>query len=192
MPKIAVTPSDKDKESYWGVIISPDNRRWEYDILMLPQMARGLRLKAGVCLPSNQIKEASWRKQKEATLVTVDSEVDSFEGYSAPGNTAHEMQNVSQNRNNPYVGQHRKGSAAQWYQHKTSASVGSHLPGWQTTTNKKSAYFDSEKDVLWMKKRQGKICPIDTTGRVSSYLGSHQQLVNDVIDQLPAPSSSKN
>ena len=24
-----------------------------------------------------------------------------------------------------------------------------------------------EKDVLWMKKRQGKICPIDTTGRVS-------------------------
>ena len=46
------------------------------------------------------------------------------------------------------------------YQHKTSSSVGSHLPGWQTTADKKSAYFDSEKDVLWMKKRQGKICPI--------------------------------
>ena len=48
-----------------------------------------------------------------------------------------------------------------------------------------------EKDVLWMKKRQGKTCPIDTIGRVSSYLGSHQQQVIDVTDQLPAPSSSE-
>ena len=40
---------------------------------------------------------------------------------------------------------------------------------------KKSAYFDSEKDVLSMKKRQGKNCPIDTTGRASSCHGSHQQ-----------------
>ena len=56
---------------------------------------------------------------------------------------------------------------------------------------KKSAYFDSEKDVLWMKKRHGKTCPIDTTGRVLSYLGSHQQYVIDVTDQLPVPSSFK-
>ena len=33
----------------------------------------------------------------------------------------------------------------------------------------------NEKDVLRMKKRQGKTLSIDTTGRVSSYLGSHQQ-----------------
>ena len=35
--------------------------------------------------------------------------------------------------------------------------------------------FDSEKDELWMKKKQGKTCPIHATGRVSGYLGSHQQ-----------------
>ena len=40
---------------------------------------------------------------------------------------------------------------------------------------KKSAYFDSEKDVLWMKMRQGKNCPIDTTGCASSYHDYHQQ-----------------
>ena len=57
------------------------------------------------------------------------------------------------------------------------------------TQDRKLCQFDSEKDVLWRKKRQGKICPIDTTGRVSSYLGSHQQKVIDVTDQLPAPSS---
>ena len=48
-------------------------------------------------------------------------------------------------------------------------------------------HLDSEKDTLLMKERQGKICPNDTTGRVSSYLGSHQQWVIDVTDQLPAP-----
>ena len=74
---------------------------------------------------------------------------------------------------------HSKGSAAQYYKRKTRASIGSHLPGWQTTTDKKSAYFDPEKDVLWMKKRQGKIRPIDSTARVSSYFGSQQQQAID-------------
>ena len=39
------------------------------------------------------------------------------------------------------------------------------------------------KDELLMKRRQGKIYPIDT---ISSYLGSHQQKSIDVTDQLPA------
>ena len=77
-----------------------------------------------------------------------------------------------------------------------SHKTGSHLTSWQITADKKSVYFDSEKhvlwmkkrqsktsekhvlwmkkrqsktsekNVLWMKKRQGKTCPIDTTGRV--------------------------
>ena len=34
-----------------------------------------------------------------------------------------------------------------------------------------------------MKKRQGKTCPIDTTGRVLSYHGSHQQQAIDVTCQ---------
>ena len=46
-----------------------------------------------------------------------------------------------------------------------NACAGSYLTGWQTTAdNIPSAYFDSEKDALWIKKRQGKACPIDTTG----------------------------
>ena len=32
-----------------------------------------------------------------------------------------------------------------------------------------------EKDELWMKKRLGKACPIDTTGCVSSNLDCHQK-----------------
>ena len=34
-------------------------------------------------------------------------------------------------------------------------------------------YEWTEKDVLSIKKRQNKICPIDTTGRVLNYLDSH-------------------
>ena len=57
-----------------------------------------------------------------------------------------------------------------------------------TCPYKKYTHEGPEKDVLWMKKRQGQTCPIDTTGYVSSYLGSHQQQAIDVTDQLPAPS----
>ena len=37
---------------------------------------------------------------------------------------------------------------------------------------------------LWMMKRQGKICPIDATGRVWSCLGSYQLQINDVTGHL--------
>ena len=39
---------------------------------------------------------------------------------------------------------------------------GGTFTGWETSDDKTSAYFDSEKNVLWMKKSQKKTCTIDT------------------------------
>ena len=67
----------------------------------------------------------------------------------------------------------------QWNPFNWATSGLSFLPQLSGCRNKEDRVYVicnySEKDVLWMNKRQGKICPIDTTGRVSSYLGSHQQ-----------------
>ena len=46
--------------------------------------------------------------------------------------------------------------------HRTSASTGSHLIGWQTAADKISAHFDSEKDAHWMKTRQVNTSEKDT------------------------------